>query len=132
MPLTAKLTNASRKSLKGSNMANGNVFMFSFSQEGFEAIVNLTEIDQQCVMAKLSDTKGPPSVDSILNMVSLRARFNEHRRMEVWMAKLDDSFTEEELWALAEEDPQVVADLARMGEHVSGNEGRTSAKKVIE
>jgi hypothetical protein len=94
---------------------NGNVFVFSFSQEGWEAIVNLTEIDEQSVMAKMCDEKPKQTPDSILSMMELRARYNEHRRMEIWLVKLDDSFTEEDLRVWAEEDPQAVADLARMG-----------------
>jgi len=112
------------------NPTHGNVFMFSFSQEGFESIVNLTEIDKAYVMAKISDEKTPQSVASILNMVSLRAKFNEQRRMEVWLVKLDNEFTEESLWAWAEEEPQAVANLARMGEHVAGN--RSRSERLIE
>jgi|SRR6056297_2156944 len=94
---------------------SGNVFVFSFSQEGWEAIVNLTEIDEQSVMAKMCDEEPKQTPDSILTMMELRARFNEHRRMEIWLVKLDDSFNEEMLLKWAEEDPQSLADLARMG-----------------
>lgn len=111
---------------------DGNVFMFSFYTEirevdfnmqadvKFEAIVNLTEIDEAYVMAKMSDEKLPQSVDSIISMTCLRAQFNEHRRMEVWLAKLDESFDEQYLADLAEADPKAVAMLARQGEHVGG------------
>ena len=112
-------------------MANGNVFVFSFSQEGFEAIVNLTEIDQRMIMAKMADDKLPQSVNSILTMMTMRARYNQQRRMEVWLVKLSEEFTEEELWALAESDPQAAADIARQGEHLIGNEGRLQ-KNVID
>lgn len=99
---------------------SGNVFVFSFSQEGFEAIVNLTAIDEEYVMAKMADAALPRSVNSILNMMTLRARYNEHRRMEVWLVKLDESFTEEELIELADKYPQAAADLARMGDNLYG------------
>jgi len=109
--------------------ADGNVFVFSFSQEGFEAIVNLTAIDENYVMAKMADKELPQTVDSILNMMTLRARFNEARGMEVWLLKLDDAFTEEELIAMADEDPQHVAELARKGENLWGK--KQPGRKVI-
>ncbi|SRR6056297_1976051 len=109
----------------------GNVFLFSFDQNGFEAIVNLTEIDEQCVLAKMADETPPQSVGSIISMCQMRARFNQPRNMEVWLAKLDESFTEEELLVWAERDPQAVADLARMGEHIEGNEGRLNPGKIV-
>jgi|TARA_R110000851_G_scaffold254644_1_gene407223 hypothetical protein len=95
-----------------------NVFVFSFSEQGIEAIVNLSAIDEECVLAALGDGKMPQSPSSIINMMSIRASFNQQRRMEVWLLKLDDAFTEDELLALADEDPQQVANMARMGEVV--------------
>jgi hypothetical protein len=95
---------------------DGNVFVFSFSREGFEAIVNLTAIDQEYVMAKMADETSPRDVSNILNMMVLRARYNEHRGMEVWLVKLDEEVSEEELLQMAEDDPQAAANLARMGE----------------
>lgn len=111
-------------------MSDGNVFVFSFSQEGFEAIVNLTAIDESYVMAKMGDTKLPQSVNSILTMMELRCRYNQQRRMEIWLLKLPEDYTEEMLWELAENDPQFVADLARKGEHLSGNEDRLKTQVI--
>lgn len=99
-------------------MMPGNVWMFSFDMYGFEAVVNLTEIDEHCVMAKMADEKPPQSVNSILNLVEMRARFNQQRNMEVWLVKLDEDFTEEELWEMAQESPQELANMARMGEAI--------------
>jgi hypothetical protein len=110
----------------------GNVFLFSFDENAFESIVNLTAIDETFLMAKMGDEeKMPKSVNSILTMVSMRARFNEHRRMEVWLLKLSDEFTEEGLWEWSQEDPQAVADLARMGEHFAGVNGLKRKAKIL-
>jgi hypothetical protein len=97
---------------------DSNVFVFSFCQNGFEAIVNLTEIDQQDLLNVLADSNKKSNVNSILNMMLLRAKFNENRCMEVWLVKLDSSFTEESLLKWADEDPQAVANFARLGEPV--------------
>jgi len=109
-----------------------NVFMFSFDENSFEAIVNLAAIDETFILAKMGDeAKMPQSVNSILSMVSIRARFNEHRRMEVWLVKLDDEFTEEGLWEWSQEDPHAVADLARMGQHFAGSNGLKRKAKIL-
>lgn len=107
----------------------GNVFVFSFSAEGFEAIVNLTAIDEQNVFAKLSGGK-EQSISSILSMMEIRAQVNGHRAMEVWLAKLAPDFTEDDLTEWAESDPQAVADFARLGTKIGG--GRyTGTRRTI-
>lgn len=110
---------------------NHNVFVFSFSREGFEAIVNLTILDQEYLMAKMAGEKLPQSPGSVINMMKLRAQFNQQREMEVWVLKLDDSFTEEDLNEWAEKDPQAVADFARLGENVFGAKAKRQ-RVVIE
>lgn len=112
-------------------MANGTVFAFSFSNEGFEAIINLTQIDEEYVLAKMRDDKLPQSVSSLLNMLSIRARANAQRQMEVWLLKFDEDITEDMLMEMAEDDPQSMADLARReGTSVYGAEYHKQ-KKVI-
>jgi hypothetical protein len=107
-------------------MSNGNVFVFSFSREGFEAIVNLTALDEEYVMAKMAGETLPKSPGNVISMMELRARFNQEREMEVWLVKLSEDFTEEELLAWSDEDPQAVADLARMGENIIGAKSKRS------
>ena len=107
----------------------GNVFVFSFSTQGIEAIVNLTQIDEAHILSKIAGDQESRSVNSILTMMQLRAQFNQHRNMEVWLVKLDESFTEESLIKLGQDDPQAIADLGRMGESVY--ERTTSSRQVI-
>jgi len=109
----------------------GNVFVFSFCREGFEAIVNLSAIDQAYVLAKMADEILPQSVNSILNMMSTRARFNEHRGMEVWVVKLGPEFTEDALLKMADTDPQSAADLARLGENIYGDSSKKPTAKIV-
>jgi hypothetical protein len=108
---------------------SGNVFVLSFSAEGIEAIVNLTAIDEEYVMSKIAGGTESRSVNSILSMMSVRAQFNQQRKMEVWLVKLDESYTEESLVQLGKDDPQAIADLGRMGENVYGK--ATSTRQVI-
>jgi hypothetical protein len=109
----------------------GNVFVFSFSSEGFEAIVNLTEIDQAEVMAKMADEKPTTTVSSILGMMQMRSRFNQQRNMEVWLVKLEEDVTEEYLTRLSETDPQAAAEIARQGTRVDGVDRTPTTRKVI-
>lgn len=109
----------------------GNVFVFSFSNEGFESIVNLTEIDQADIMHKLEHGENANNVGEILGMMKVRCMANQHREMEIWLLKLPDDMTEEELNEWAENDPQAVADLAREhGVNVAGG-NHAKKKKVI-
>jgi len=97
-----------------------NVFAFSFDQDGFEAIVNLTEIDQQAILSKMTGEKQQQTINSILSMLQIRAQFNQHRRMEVWVTAIPDEIDESELKEMAASVPQQVADIARTGEQIGG------------
>jgi hypothetical protein len=101
---------------------SGSVFCFAWSEEGFECVINLTDIDKQCVMAKIADKPMPQTVSSILHMQTIRARANEHRRMEVWLLKLnDEDETEASLTAWSENEPQSLVNMVREhGECIAG------------
>ena len=110
----------------------GNVFAFSFSSEGFEAIVNLSEIDQAGIIAKMGEESPSETVNGVLNMLSIRARFNQNRQMEIWLLKFDDGITEESLWEQCQSDPQSMATLAREhGEAVFSEYVKNKATNVI-
>ena len=111
---------------------SGNVFVFSFSNEGFETIVNLSAHSRRDVQDKLmGNGSGYGRVNEIIGMMKLRAEWNQHREMEVWLAKMDGSFTEEGLNEWAEEEPQIVANLVREhGVNVAGGD-HSKKKKII-
>lgn len=88
-------------------------FIFVFSEEGFECIVNLSKIDEKYVLAKLADEKLPTSVGHIVHMMEIRARYNQERKMEVWALQATDGITEDDLWAWAKTDPQDLAEKLR-------------------
>lgn len=107
------------------------IFALSFSREGFEAIIDLTEIDTAYVLAKMTGETTPQSVGNLLGMLSLRARFNQERDMEVWLIKTSEDITLKDLEDLEKEDPQALANLARQGEAVFSSK-RRNTKAVIE
>jgi len=104
---------------------DGNVFVFCFDQNGVEAIANLTAIDKEYIMEKLETGHCARDVGTILNMMCFRARLNSQRLPEIWLVKLDSSYTEKELLDLADKSPQAVANLARQGENVFGKHNPT-------
>lgn len=96
-------------------------FCFAWSEEGWETLIDLTAIDQECVMAKIADKPMPQTVNSILHLLKYRAQANEHRRMEVWVMSTDGEFTEDMWNEMIEQDMQMVADLVRAnGEQIAG------------
>lgn len=106
------------------------IFLASFHNEGFECIVDLTAIDEENVVAKLND-EPERNINSIINMITMRARFNSHRNTEVWIIKIDSEFTEESFKAWQEEDPQAVANFFRdCGDNIYGGDHR-KAEHVI-
>lgn len=97
-----------------SEQAEGtNTWLFAFSMEGFECIINLTNMDEEYVLAKLAGDKLPQSVGSVMHMITLRARFNGQRRMEVWTLGATTDINQEDLEAWAESDPQGLVDQVR-------------------
>ena len=98
-----------------------NVFCIAWYENGMECIINLSDIDKEFVMAKIGGHKPPQSVNGILHLLTLRARANAERGMEVWIIKLDESVTEEELVAWSESNAQSLVDTVRAnGEKVAG------------
>lgn len=88
------------------------VFIFFFSQEGFESILDATAIEEENLIAKMSD-RPCQSVNSILRVMEIRAMANSQRRCEIWAVRCADGITEGDLRALADTDAQQAADMAR-------------------
>ena len=108
-----------------------NTFVFAFSEEGFETIINLSELDMEFVQKKMAGETLPQSPGSVLNFLQLRARYNAQRNMEVWALGADDGLTESDLWDWANSDPQGLAEALRdRGHNIYGAE-YSKTKKVI-
>ena len=91
-----------------------NVFAFAFAQGGFEAIVNLSKLDQEECLAKLADAPKPHNTPgSVIHYLKLRAQFNQQRRFELWTLGVASGLTEADLWDWATQDPQGLADIIR-------------------
>lgn len=113
-------------------MSDTQTFIFAFSEEGFESIINLTAMDMAFIQAKMADEKLPQQPGNLVHMLELRARYNAQRKMEVWVLGVDQGLTEEDLWGWAENDPQSLANALRERGHAIYGAEYHSKKKVIE
>lgn len=106
-------------------MSKNKVFVVSFDTAGFEAIVDLTDwyLESSMDVLRNGQLKKPPVS---LQALEMRARFNPHRNPEVWILHTTEDFTEDSLREVAEENPQLLADLIReKGKPVYQNKGYT-------
>lgn len=93
-------------------------YVLSWDCYGLEACVNVSDIEKEKMWSILKDedstTKGRANtVNSIVNMMMLRARFNPQRNYEIYAIDTDDSISGDDLRELFEQDPQGSADLIR-------------------
>ena len=113
-----------------------NAFIFSWCQEGIESIIPITQyeiIDKQNIFKHLkgeNPTRNP--MDSIIQSLILRARFNPQRHYEIYAVECDPSL-DEEFWKKQwEEWPQEIADLIREKGHKIFSDRNSKHRTVIE
>ena len=106
---------------------NYRVFIASWDCLGFEAIIDLTKLEREHLMAALKNEDVTPAGSILRNMI-LRARFNPQRSPQIWSFK--SNVSSDGLWRIALENPQALADLIKShGEKVFGE---VPQKRVIE
>lgn len=93
-------------------MSKSRVYICSWDNLGFETIVDMTAWERQSLLDTMAgkELSRPP-----INMQSLmlRAKFNPQRNPEIWSFNTVDEITEDDLWELANNNPQELADLIR-------------------
>ena len=93
-------------------------YLLSWDHTGLEACVNISDIDKEVMWQALngdgSGNRGRTrSVDSIVNLIILRARFNTQRHYEVYCIDTDDTISEQDIRKMFEDEPQGSSDLIR-------------------
>lgn len=89
-----------------------NRYVTLFDNEGFESIIDITCDETEKITAALEDRENPEKeIYSLINTLTLRARFNLHRKPEIWVfwSHIDT----DTLWEISQENPQQLADLIR-------------------
>lgn len=101
---------------------NFKVFVTLFDSNGVESIVDLTEIEEDFVLEKLSadaddaiQSKTRSSANTVIHMLELRARFNGQRNAECFGFRSDLDI--DDLWDFATTSPQSFADWMRANGH---------------
>jgi hypothetical protein len=94
-----------------------NAYLFMWNQYGIEAIVPVTQYEDQAkldiwnILQEKPTGKNP--LDDILSSMQLRARFNPGRHYEIYAMDCEEGITEEQLFELWDSNPQYAADLTR-------------------
>lgn len=85
-------------------------WVLSWDQTGLESVI--LAYDPQWLMDSLATGK-MPSIDSTVNTLMLRARFNTHRHYEIYAINFDYDMTESDIREYFNESPQAFVDLIR-------------------
>ena len=90
-------------------------YILSWDQTGLEACINVTEIEKEEMWNTLKSVESnrTSKVGSILQSLTLRARFNTQRHYEIYAIDVADGITKEDLESMFNDDPQGSADLIR-------------------
>lgn len=94
-----------------------NAFIFSWDQLGIESIIPITQYEKwdqiQLLQVLKTGTAERNPLTQIVNMLMMRARFNNHRHYEIYAIDCDEEL-DKDYWETQWEDfPQETADLVR-------------------
>lgn len=105
-------------------------FLVYFDNLGFEAVFDLGQIHSDATMSTLKDESY--SMPFNLNALLMRARFNPQRFPEIWVFEVSDELSEEDVRDLAKNNPQHLADFARVnGKNIFGRTKASDREPVI-
>jgi hypothetical protein len=89
-------------------------FVVSWCCEGLEGIIPVTELERQATFDALSGRgNSAGKVNTSINMMVLRARFNTQRHYEIYAIAAAPGINAEDIRSMFEDDPQYAADLIR-------------------
>ena len=71
-----------------------NVFLLSWDCEGIEAVINVTNYEKETAWALLQDQQPKSNLNSIVQQLLLRARYNPQRHYEIYTMTAVDSISE--------------------------------------
>ena len=112
-----------------------NAFIFSWDCEGIESIVPITQyehLEKDNLMRLLKDeptVRNP--LNSIIQTLTLRARFNPQRNYEIYAIDCDADLDQDFWKSQWEEAPQATADLIRERGHKIYSDRRNYKKQKI-
>lgn len=112
-----------------------NAYLVYWCEEGLESVVPITEYehwdrDNTFRVLNNQETVRNP-VNSLIQNMILRARFNEQRHYELYAIDCDHSIQKTDIEQMFETDPQTAADLFRSrGHRLYGNRAEKNRVKI--
>ena len=89
-------------------------FLLVWDMYGLEAAVNMDEIFEAEVEAKLKEEQSGEKIGQLINYFLLRARFNTQRNYEIYAVNLPSGTTKDEVFGWFNGNEQSMAELIRI------------------
>jgi len=106
----------------------------SWDCEGFEYVQDVTEYYHAATMNALGCKRAKDltaEFNAMIDVMSLRARFNPQRNPECYVVSIDDTISVEVLQDLTRDDPQAAANLFRRGCTIFSYRASEDRRKII-
>ena len=112
-----------------------NAFIFMWCELGIEAVVPITQYEDQDKLDTWAILKGEKPgknpLSPIVNHMRLRAQFNGQRRYEIYAIDCPEGTTSDELYECWDQSPQYMADLTReKGVSIFSANGKVAEIKI--
>ena len=107
------------------------MFAVMWDCDGLEAIVDVTECQQQRAWAMLKGIRNPPVELPNLMHWQLRAQANPQRHYEIYVLEVQDGITEEDIREAFASAPQEMADTVRRVGHKFYSDRFEAEKRMI-
>jgi cytidylate kinase len=114
-------------------MSNTSTYILSWDCYGLESCINATELEQQRVMNILGDKdqSRDENINQIVNIMTLRARFNSQRRYEIYAIDVDENICHDDIVQSFKHNPQGAAELVRsLGRKIYSDREDPSSIKI--
>ena len=112
-----------------------NAYLFSWDCTGVDAIVPITQYEDWLTVNAFAVLEGKPTapspLDSTLNAILLRARFNAQRFYEVYAVDCEQGISEQDWRDMWDTSPQQCADMIRLRGVCLYGKGMGSQQAVI-
>lgn len=112
--------------------SDSETYVLAWDMYGLESCICASQIEKERVWNVLANKEvRHEGVGQIVNMLTLRARFNSQRRYEIYAIDVDASITKEVLVQQFEEAPQEMAELIRgRGRKLYSDHSESDKQKV--
>lgn len=112
-----------------------NAFIFMWCELGIEAVVPITQYEDQDKIDAWAilkgDNPGANPLDGIIKYMRLRAQVNGQRRYEIYAIDCPEGVTEDDLLECWDQSPQYMADLTReKGVPILANSSKVADIKI--